>query len=85
MHPGPVTHKCRYVLVIRTSQYGQHISDQSERLVLKCTNCGVLFPTPLRMPREEFEQATIEDNTYKCPVCANFDTYTKSDLFYDTA
>jgi len=37
------------------------------------------------MPREEFEQATIEDNTYKCPVCANFDTYTKSDLFYDTA
>ena len=61
------------------------ISDQSERLVLRCTNCGVLFPTPLRMPREEFEQATIEDKTYKCPVCANFDTYTKSDLFYDTA
>jgi hypothetical protein len=37
------------------------------------------------MPREEFEQAVIENKTYKCPVCANFDTYTKSDLFYDTA
>ena len=36
------------------------------------------------MPREDFDQASIEEKTYKCPVCANFDTYAKSDLFYDT-
>ena len=36
------------------------------------------------MPREDFDQASIEDKTHKCPVRANFDTYAKSDLFYDT-
>ncbi len=43
----------------------------------------MLFPASIRISREDFEQATIEDKTYKCPVCANFDTYKKSDLFYD--
>jgi len=36
------------------------------------------------MPPKDFEAATIEDETYQCPVCANFDTYGKPDLFYDT-
>jgi hypothetical protein len=44
----------------------------------------VVFPTPVRIPRDGFEKATIEDETYQCPVCANFDTYRKADLFYDT-
>ncbi len=60
------------------------VSQIPDHLVLRCTNCGVLFPASVRMPREDFEKATIEDKTYKCPVCANFDTYEKSDLFYDT-
>ena len=37
----------------------------------------------VRLPSIVFEGAVIEDRTYKCPVCANFDTYSKSDLFYD--
>jgi len=39
----------------------------------------------LRSPSSKvaFEGAVIEDRTYKCPVCANFDTYSKADLFYD--
>lgn len=65
------------------SLYGGHISNSPDQLVLRCTNCGVLFPTSLRMSPEDFEAATIEDKTYKCPVCANFDTYSKADLFYD--
>ena len=36
------------------------------------------------MSHESFNAAIIEDTTYKCPVCANFDTYVKADLFYDT-
>lgn len=35
------------------------------------------------MPPIAFEGTAIEDETYKCPVCANFDTYSKSDMFYD--
>ena len=59
------------------------ISDPPDQLFLRCTNCGVLFPADVLMPLDVFEAATIEDKTYKCPVCANFDTYGKADLFYD--
>ena len=42
-----------------------------------------MFPSDVKLPPEDFEQAAIDDKTYKCPVCANFDTYGKKDLFYD--
>ena len=67
----------------RPSGYGRHIADTSNRLQLKCTNCGVVFPSDVKLSPEEFQEADIEDKTYKCPVCANFDTYGKRDLFYD--
>ena len=59
------------------------IGDPRHTLYLRCTNCRVLFPSEVRLPPVAFEGAQIEDRTYKCPVCANFDTYAKSDLFYD--
>ena len=43
----------------------------------------MLFPSEVRLPPIAFEGTQIEDRTYKCPVCANFDTYSKSDMFYD--
>ena len=64
--------------------YGRSINDPRDRLFLRCTNCGVIFPSSVQMTSADLEEATIEDKTYKCPVCANFDTYEKTDLFYDT-
>ncbi len=43
----------------------------------------MIFLSEVRLPPIAFEGTVIEDRTYKCPVCANFDTYSKSDLFYD--
>lgn len=63
--------------------YGRGISTSSTRLYLRCTNCGVIFPSAVDMPTVELDRAEIADQTYKCPVCANFDTYGKEDLFYD--
>jgi hypothetical protein len=59
------------------------MSDQLDQLFLRCTNCGVLFHAAVRTPRAEFPTTVVEDRTYKCPVCANFDTYSKDDLFYN--
>jgi hypothetical protein len=59
------------------------MGDPQDQLFLKCTNCHALFPSAIRLPPVAFEGAAIDDRTYKCPVCANFDTYAKSDLFYD--
>ncbi len=50
---------------------------------MRCTNCGVIFPARLDLAPEDYEETAVDDKTYKCPVCANFDTYTKEDLFYD--
>jgi hypothetical protein len=63
--------------------YGRRIADTSTRLYLKCTNCGVIFPSEVDLSPADLDQATIEDKTYQCPVCAKFDTYGKTDLFYD--
>ena len=65
------------------SGYGRLITDSSNRLYLKCTNCGVVFPSKLELAPEELEAATIEKMTHKCPVCANFDSYDKESFFYD--
>ncbi len=37
----------------------------------------------VRSPPIALEGTVIEDRPYKCPVCANFDTYSKSDMVYD--
>ncbi|MGB7860991.1 MAG: hypothetical protein WBM90_10880 [Acidimicrobiia bacterium] len=64
-------------------RYCSRIAVQPDQLLLRCTNCGTLFPSAVRLAPNELESAVIEDKTYKCPVCANFDTYGKADLFYD--
>jgi hypothetical protein len=43
----------------------------------------VIFPTEVDLQPSAFDEVEIEDKTYKCPVCANFDTYGKAALFYD--
>lgn len=74
--------KVRCLSVINGCRVGR-IPNPENQLFLRCTNCRVLFPSEVRLPPNAFEGAVIEDRTYKCPVCANFDTYSKSDLFYD--
>jgi hypothetical protein len=81
--PDIDTDICRYEWVANDNLYGLPIGDPRNQLVLRCTNCGILFPSDVKLPPIAFEGAVIEDHTYKCPVCANFDTYSKSDLFYD--
>ncbi len=76
-------HGRRYVPVGLVAGYGLGISGTSTRLYLRCTNCGVIFPSDLDMASAELDRAEVADRTYKCPVCANFDTYGKEDLFYD--
>ena len=66
-----------------SSDYGLLIIETSTRLFLKCTNCRVIFPSEVDLQPSALEETEIEDQTYKCPVCAYFDTYGKSDLFYD--
>ena len=70
-------------MVIGTGCTVAIIGEPPDRLFLRCTNCGVLFPSSLRISSPELVAATIEDKHYQCPVCANFDTYGKADLFYD--
>ena len=43
----------------------------------------MIFPSDVDMPSVDLMRAEIASQTYKCPVCANFDTYGKEDLFYD--
>ena len=74
---------CRYERLGGLPGYGLFIAETSTRLFLKCTNCGVIFPSGLDLQPSVLEEEEIEDKTYKCPVCANFDTYGRSDLFYD--
>lgn len=71
---------CRGWLV---AGYCRGISNSSKRLYLTCTNCGVIFPSEVEMASAELDRADTDEKTYKCPVCANFDTYGKEDLFYD--
>ena len=59
------------------------IPNPDNQLFLRCTNCRILFPSKVKLPPVAFEGTAIEDREYKCPVCANIDTYSKSDLFYD--
>lgn len=74
---------CRCAPVGLPFRYGRRIADASTRLYLKCTNCGVVFPSKVSMEPVDFARAEIEEKTYKCPVCANFDRYGKQELFYD--
>ena len=69
----------------KLSGYGLLIAEPSTHLFLRCTNCGVIFPSEFDLQPSALEEAEIEDKTHKCPVCANFDTYGKGDLFYDQA
>ena len=41
------------------------ISNSPDQLFLKCTNCGAIFNSSLRMSHESFNAAIIEDTTYK--------------------
>ncbi len=70
-----------WLTVLRTVAF---ISNSLDQLSLKCANGGAVFNSFLVMSHESFMAATIEATTYTCPVCANFDTYVKADLFSDT-
>ncbi|MCU7712620.1 hypothetical protein OK414_02030 [Priestia sp. JV24] len=49
-------------------------------LVAKCRNCGGEFPSPIQLPTDVFNVATITDNKTTCPHCKKTTNVSKSDI-----
>ena len=59
------------------------MGNSQDQFFLRCSNCGAVFSASIRLPPASFESAGIQNTTYQCPDCSKFDTYGKTDLFYD--
>jgi len=51
-------------------------------LLVKCKNCGKIFPSGIAMDKASFETSVIKDNRLQCPHCKNEGVYSKSDMIY---